>query len=102
MWLDFVDQVGFTKYTPWQSSYINKENDKDTPCSELWRRTFVWYDGKVNPCDYDYKSKKLSVGDINNDKLVTIWKNGKYNHLRNEHLSKCRKNYDPCKRCPME
>ena len=26
------------------------------PCSELWSRLFIWWDGKVNPCDYDYKS----------------------------------------------
>ena len=27
----------------------------------LWTRTYVWYDGEVNPCDFDYKSN-LSVG----------------------------------------
>ena len=51
-----ADVIAFVNYTPWESAYDNKINDLDHPCEELWTRMFVWADGKVNPCDYDYKS----------------------------------------------
>ena len=47
-------------------------------CSDLWRRMFVWFDGKVNPCDYDYKSllsnwnaHALSISEIWNSDFNT-------------------------------
>ena len=43
------------------SLYEAKENGIAEPCSDLWRRMFIWWDGVVNPCDSDYKST-LSVG----------------------------------------
>ena len=69
-----------------------------TPCSDLWRRMFVWWDGKVNPCDVDYKSK-LSVGDIKNSNISELWKSDAYNKLRQQHESKLRSNASPCNRC---
>ena len=59
-WGDIADIVAFTNYVPWESSYDNEINEIKEPCSELWSRMFVWYDGKVNPGDFDYKSK-LSI-----------------------------------------
>ena len=53
---EFCDSVSFVNYQPWESSYTNPINNVDNPCSDLWKRIFIWYDGKINPCDYDYKS----------------------------------------------
>ena len=33
---------------------------------------FVWQDGKVNPCDYDYKSE-LSKWNVKNNSISEIW-----------------------------
>ena len=33
---------------------------------------FIWWDGKINPCDVDYKSK-LSVGNVMNKKIDYLW-----------------------------
>ena len=46
-------------------------------CSDLWRRMFVWWDGKINPCDVDYKSE-LSSGDIKNHNISELWKSDNY------------------------
>jgi len=74
--------------------------EMDTPCSDLWRRMFIWWDGKVNPCDVDYKSK-LSVGNINEKDISNLWNSKSYKNLRNQHESKNRKNTSPCNRCVL-
>ena len=82
---DIADIVAFTNY-PQESSYDNPINDIKTPCGELWSRIFVWQDGKVNPCDYDYKSI-LSKWNINDQSINNIWNSEEYNYLRYTHLN---------------
>lgn len=93
-----ADVIAFVNYTPWESAYDNEINDLDHPCEELWTRMFVWADGKVNPCDYDYKSL-LSKWNAKNQSVKEIWNSKDYNYLRNQHLHSQRKNIEPCKRC---
>jgi len=97
-WKSYADIVAFTNYTPWESSYTNPQNDIIQPCTELWRRMFVWWDGKVNPCDYDYKSM-LSNWNANQGSITKIWNSDYYNILRKKHLNKERKDLEPCKKC---
>ena len=75
-------------------------NGINTPCSDLWRRMFVWQDGTVNPCDYDYKST-LSVGTINESSISNLWNSNKYKLLRILHEEKNRSMQSPCNQCPM-
>ena len=93
-----ADVIAFVNYTPWESAYDNEVNDLDHPCEELWTRMFVWADGKVNPCDYDYKSL-LSKWNAKSQSVKEIWNSKDYNNLRNQHLHSQRKNIEPCKRC---
>ena len=38
-------------------TYANKKHPEiNDACYYLWDRMYVWFDGKVNPCDSDYKS----------------------------------------------
>ena len=73
-WGNLVDQVAFVNYNPWENSYKQVVNEITTPCSDLWRRMFVWWDGTVNPCDVDYKST-LAVGSIKTGTIESIWQN---------------------------
>ena len=98
MWAPYADIVAFTNYTPWESSYENPVNDVKLPCTELWRRLFVWWDGKVNPCDYDYKSL-LSKWNANETPISELWNSDYYKKLRTKHLNEQRSEYEPCKRC---
>ena len=59
---------------------------------------YVWFDGKVNPCDADYKSF-LSFGNLTNNTIKQTWNNEKIQNLREEHLNKKRLNTLPCDRC---
>ena len=97
-WGNFVDQVAFVDYVPWENVYQSSFSEIQTSCSDLWRRMFVWWDGKVNPCDVDYKSK-LSSGHIKNNSISELWKSDNYNNLRKKHMSKLRNTVSPCNRC---
>ena len=87
-------------YNPWENTYTQPVNDIATPCSDLWRRMFVWWDGKVNPCDTDYKST-LSVGGIGQASLGDLWTGPAYNELRRRHLEGRRREQSPCNRCTV-
>jgi radical SAM protein with 4Fe4S-binding SPASM domain len=95
---DSVDAISFVDYVPWEDIYNEPINNVKESCSELWRRFFVWWDGKVNPCDFDYKSL-LSKWDINKMSISDIWNSEEYHFLRRTHVNGNRKDLDPCKRC---
>ncbi len=100
LWGNLVDQVAFVDYNPWENTYQRPVNDVITPCSDLWRRMFVWYDGTVNPCDVDYKSS-LAVGNVKQDSLSELWKGEKYSAYRRAHLTRQRSTVNPCNRCTV-
>ena len=59
---------------------------------------YVWFDGKINPCDADYKSY-LSYGNLNEDSLKDIWHGNVISKLREDHLNKNRCKINPCNKC---
>ena len=99
LWGELVDQVAFVNYIPWENVYGAPINSIEHPCSDLWRRMFVWWDGKINPCDVDYKSS-LSIGNIDNHDLSELWRSRNYENLRYTHLNK-RKSLSPCNKCSV-
>lgn len=98
-WGNMVDQVAFVAYNPWENIYAAPENKLLEPCSDLWRRMFVWWDGVVNPCDSDYKSS-LSVGRWGG-KLKDMWLASPYQELRAAHVAGRRCSAAPCNRCTV-
>ena len=100
VWGELVDQVAFVTYNPWENTYERPINDITTPCSDLWRRMFVWWDGTVNPCDVDYRST-LAVGAVRRDRLSELWRGEKYDALRAAHLDRKRSAVSPCNRCTV-
>ncbi|MBT4889507.1 MAG: radical SAM protein [Rhodospirillales bacterium] len=99
-WNDYVDQVAFVDYNPWVSVYDADATNVSDACSDLWRRTFVWWDGRVNPCDVDYLST-LSTGNIVESSLSDIWIGAAYQKLRQAHLDNRRNGLLPCKNCSL-
>ncbi len=100
LWGDMVDQVAFVDYNPWENTYERPLSGVAAPCSDLWRRTFVWFDGTVNPCDVDYRST-LAVGNVNEENLSALWTGEKYSALRAHHLEQRRGAVSPCNRCTL-
>jgi sulfatase maturation enzyme AslB (radical SAM superfamily) len=99
-WGDYVDQVAFVDYNPWENVYDSNKTEIDTPCSDLWRRMFVWWDGKIAMCDVDYLTK-LSKETIENETISNIWNGETYTNLREKHISNKRCNIEPCSRCTV-
>ena len=100
LWGGLVDQVAFVDYNPWENTYLKAPNNVIESCSDLWRRLFIWWDGKVNPCDVDYKSI-LSIGNINEKNISELWQSDYYKDLRNKHLQGERKSLEPCRSCTV-
>ena len=99
-WGDLVDQVAFVDYVPWENVYEHAPSAIDRPCSDLWRRMFVWNDGVVNPCDVDYRST-LVAGNAAGESLSSIWTGHRYAAYRRQHLAGRRGEVAPCNRCTV-
>ena len=98
-WIKRSDHVTASFPLERWNTYKNKPHkDINDPCENLWDRMYVWFDGKVNPCDADYKSF-LSFGDLNKDSIKNIWNDKKIEKLREEHLNNERCKTSPCDRC---
>ncbi len=100
LWGELVDQVAFVDYNPWENCYEKEKNNIKEACSDLWRRMFIWWDGKINPCDVDYKSH-LSPGKYPEISIKDSWNSDLYNKLRKAHLNKNREGLIPCKACSV-
>ena len=100
VWGDLVDQVAFVTYCAWTDTYNDEKNNIESPCSELWRRMYVWWDGKMNPCENDYKSY-LKIGNFNENSIKEAWNSEFYKKLREDHISKKRNKHTPCDRCTV-
>jgi hypothetical protein len=100
VWGGLVDQVAFVQYNPWENVYSQPANELVEPCSDLWRRMFVWWDGKANPCDVDYKST-LSQGSVEEFRLSELWRSSGYDELRAAHINSKRETRKPCVSCTV-
>ena len=101
-WGKYSDNVSFSLPVERGDTY-NKKPDKDinSPCSNLWDRMYVWFDGVCNPCDADYKSY-LSYGNVKDGSIKKIWNSSKLAEYRQKHLNKQRTSITPCDRCGID
>ena len=98
-WKNYVDHVVMVEMSERWDSYNNPiKNAGKQPCDFLWGEMYVWYDGKCNPCDVDYKSE-LEIGNIKGNNIKEIWNSESYVKLRNLHLSGKRNECSPCNHC---
>ena len=99
-WGDYVDQLAFVDYNPWENVYDANKTGVNSPCSDLWRRMFIWWDGKIAMCDVDYLTR-LSKETIQNRTISDVWNGETYTNLRKKHISSKRCNIEPCCRCTV-
>tara|TARA_Y100000590_G_scaffold21621_1_gene25053 strand:- start:990 stop:2126 length:1137 start_codon:yes stop_codon:yes gene_type:complete len=85
-------------YERWNTYKNELHPDINDACENFWDRMYVWFDGKVNPCDADYKSY-LSYGNLNSNSIKEVWNSEKVKNYRNMHLDGKRKDIDPCNKC---
>ena len=98
-WIKRCDHVSASYPLERWNTYENKLHPEiNDACQYLWDRMYVWFDGKTNPCDADYKSY-LSFGDISNDTIENVWNSQKLKSIRLNHLNNKRQNVEPCNKC---
>ncbi len=100
-WSAYADQVAFVNYSPWEKIYDAEPNNITSPCSDLWRRMFVWHNGEIGICDYDYRSF-IKIGNISDKSLSELWRSPEYENIRMLHLNKKRCELEPCRRCVVK
>ena len=98
-WIERCDHVSVSYPVERWNTYENEVHPhiKD-PCENLWDRMYIWFDGKVNPCDADYKSY-LSYGSAKEYNLKDLWNNKIISNTREQHLKKNRTKINPCNKC---
>ena len=97
-WIKRCDHVSASYPLERWNTYENEIDNIKDPCENLWDRMYVWFDGKVNPCDADYKSY-LSYGSAKEYDLKDLWNNKILSKTRNQHLNNKRQTINPCDRC---
>ena len=98
-WIKRSDHVTASYPLERWNTYENKEDPKiNDPCEFLWDRMYIWFDGKVNPCDADYKSY-LSYGNFKEKTIKEIWNGEIIKKLREEHFENKRNKVNPCNKC---
>lgn len=98
-WSQWVDQVGYVEIEQRWDTYANAVRAEiQHPCTYLWERMYVWYDGVCNPCDVDYKSL-LTTGNAKEKSLREIWHGPMFTQMREKHQGGKRIEFSPCDRC---
>ena len=98
-WIKISDEVTIGDALERWDTYNNKPHPEiNDPCENLWDRMYIWFDGKVNPCDADYKSY-LSYGNVNEFSIKKLWNNKIIKNIRNKHTTNQRSEIDPCNKC---
>lgn len=68
------------------------------PCTYLWTRLAIYWNGLVSPCCKDYNAK-FDLGNINTNSIKDIWLGEKMMQLREKHLNNKRKEVPICQHC---
>jgi radical SAM protein with 4Fe4S-binding SPASM domain len=98
-WIKISDEVTIGDALERWDTYNNKPHPEiNDPCENLWDRMYIWFDGKVNPCDADYKSY-LSYGNVNEFSIKKLWNSKIIKNIRNKHITNQRSEIDPCNKC---
>lgn len=99
-WKEMVDEFAFRWAIPRVRIYRQLDHAAQRPCSLLWERLYIWWDGTVNPCDEDYLSK-LSPGKLDDETTIKqLWQGDKMQQYRRQHLSQAKNQLHPCDKCP--
>ena len=99
-WRELVDYNVLVDLQERWDTYNNSTLPSNSllPCGTLFERMYIWWDGRVNPCDVDYKST-LEVGNVRQNSIGEIWNGPAYEKLREKHLSGFRHEYSVCSKC---
>jgi len=99
-WQPKADNVCVVPAVNIRDAYTGPVSKAAFACPLLWQRIYIWFDGTVNPCDFDYKSR-LKAGNVSIKRMSIkdIWNGPVFESLRAKHLQGERNLFIPCNRC---
>jgi radical SAM protein with 4Fe4S-binding SPASM domain len=98
-----VDEVTISpKFNLFNTLKMNSGNNEQEkrPCSYLWQRMVINFNGKATVCCRDYNCDHI-MGDIKSQTLDEIWNGQKYFEARNLHLQGIRDKISVCSTCEL-
>ncbi|MDP4266860.1 MAG: radical SAM/SPASM domain-containing protein [Bacteroidota bacterium] len=87
----------YSRYRKTKNGRFEIKNKLKNKCWKMWSSAVITWDGYVVPCCFD-KDSTYTLGNLNENSFIEIWKNAKANVFRNKIL-KLRKEIDICKNC---
>jgi organic radical activating enzyme len=97
-WSTKVDEFAVSHAIDRLNIYDLELSNLNRPCTQLFERLYIWFDGATNPCDSDYKSK-LTPGSIKDHSIKSIWNGTIMTEYRKKHLRGDKNSLNPCDKC---
>lgn len=103
-WISKVDKIdvhrctGRNKEVPLFGDDLIKEHFKEMPCNSVFNVMPINTDGEVVMCCEDAMAKVV-IGNVNEQSMVEIWNNDKYNTIRTAHIEHRKRDLPICKDC---
>lgn len=93
-WQNHIDSVGFGR----TNLHEKKEYTNYRPCTEVWHKLTVKWDGQVSACCGDYDNQ-LVIGNMKDFTLKEIWEGEELKAIRTLLLNNRFRNLTLCKEC---
>jgi len=105
LWQDIVNRIGFGRYRSTERTLEDKRRVEPTPaitvpCSQLWQRLVVTFDGQILMCCGDHNALN-PLGNINEISLKEIWHSDLLGEYRRLHLKNRSNEIAACSICEI-
>jgi radical SAM protein with 4Fe4S-binding SPASM domain len=103
-WEEIADKVQVRKYLTWDINDLKDSGDvapyldADAPCPFPFDRMLIDSNGDVRFCVYDIKGR-TKWGNVLEEPITAIWKNAKFQHLRELHIRRDFRRFPICQKC---
>ena len=100
--VDYINMNNLWNSKPFEESLPGlKKNYDFHPCSYLWSRMLIFWNGEVVPCCRDYQGKILKMGNANKQTVKEIWLSENFMKMRKTHLDGERSKIKICDNCDI-
>jgi len=104
-WKKIVNKIGFSRYRSKERLIDDERRVSEAPlvrvpCSQLWQRLLVTYDGQILMCCGDHKALN-PLGNINEMSLKDAWNSKKLATIREMHLNNESEKIPACAICEV-
>lgn len=105
MWENIVNRIGFSRYRSTERSIVDDRRvetapTSTVPCSQLWQRLVILYDGQVLMCCGDHGALN-PIGNIYENSIGELWNSDLLNRYRELHMTNRSSEISACAVCEV-